>query len=79
MGQGEPEAFILRMTFVIWWYEGGDKSYGFEGSASGGIQSGILKHFEGFMGRKKSWKYLVQAEISKEGEDEVLLLKYDLT
>jgi len=30
-GQGEPEALILRITFITCWYVGGERSYGMEG------------------------------------------------
>ena len=30
-GQGETGALILRITFVICWYDGGERLYGMEG------------------------------------------------
>ena len=40
-GQGEPESFVLRTTFVICWYDGEVKSYGIDGWEREGIQLGI--------------------------------------
>ena len=52
-GYRELEAFILRTVLVVCLNNGGDRSYGMDGSASGGIQLGILKAFAGLMERKK--------------------------
>ena len=74
-GQGEPDAFILQITFVICWYDGGDKSFEIEGWAREGIQEGIVKDFNGLRHRKNLWKNSVHVNESKVAVGDVLFLK----
>ena len=46
---GEPDAFILRITFVICWYDGGDER----------DPIGNGKNFDRLLHREKLWKSCV--------------------
>ena len=67
-GQGEPEALILRITFVICWYDGGERSYGMEGGEKDGIQLGIVNDFTGLIVEKNLLKNSVHVEALNVGE-----------
>ena len=49
-----------------------------EGCPRDGIHSGSLKDFNGFLEGTYLWKYRVQVQASRDVDDEVLSLIYDL-
>ena len=71
-GQGEPDALILWIIFMICLYGGGDKSYGMKDLARWGIKANGLQH------QKNLWKNCVHVNESKVGVGDVLFSKLAL-
>jgi len=74
-GQGEPDDFILRITLVTCWYEGGSELNGLCGGADGGIHVGILN----ILLELKAEKVFQKCDMHSASIKDSKLLAFDLT
>ena len=66
-GEGLPEVFVPRMTFVTFSYDGGSKLNGMVGFFREGIQLGRINFLLGQVDEKILMKSWMQVSLEKEG------------